>query len=91
MDEYGKTIFLNALIQRKEELFGVSTKFDDKQKLWDEVFQECSSAGCVGLVSSDHLRKTTWQNLQRRARYRYERMMSGDPVSLRKVSIFDLK
>jgi len=80
MDEFGKIVFLNALIRRKEQLFDNPGKlpWDEKQKLWVEIYDECAAAGCIGLVSAEHLRKTTWQNLQRRARFRYEKSLSSE-------------
>ena len=69
-------MFLKAILDRKEKLFGAFSNkltWNDKQKLWEEVYQTCLAGGCVGLISAEHLRKTTWQNLQRRTKDKYDR------------------
>lgn len=79
MDTFGKRIFLKALTDRKQQLFGPSAAPGaEKDRLWREVFEECVREGCTGLRDVDHLRKTTWQNLQRRAKDKYERSRRGD-------------
>ncbi|CAD5222163.1 unnamed protein product [Bursaphelenchus xylophilus] len=79
MDNYGKRVFLQALIDRKAQLFGpTAAPGAEKDRLWREVFEDCMNKKCVGLRDVDHLRKTTWQNLQRRAKDKYERSRRGD-------------
>ena len=76
MDENSKIVFLKAVSERKEDLFGqFSSKltWDTKQKLWQQIFDECSASGCKGLVDAEHLRKVTWQNLQRRSKEKYDK------------------
>ncbi|CAD5216402.1 unnamed protein product [Bursaphelenchus okinawaensis] len=79
MDNYGKRVFLQALIDRKAQLFGpTAAPGAEKDRLWREVFEDCVNKKCIGLRDVDHLRKTTWQNLQRRAKDKYERNRRGD-------------
>ena len=76
MDENTKIAFLKCVLERKEELFGqFSNKLSwiDKQKYWEDIFQECVAGGGNKLVSAEHLRKITWQNLQRRTKEKYDR------------------
>jgi hypothetical protein len=37
------------------------------------VYDVCVSKGCIGLRDAEYLRRTTYQNLQRRAKEKYEK------------------
>ncbi|KAL7075778.1 hypothetical protein ACQ4LE_005376 [Meloidogyne hapla] len=76
MDEYSKIFFLKAVFQHKDILFESYTgrqSWEIKDKLWQQIFNECVDAGCRGLVDAEHLRKVTWQNLQRRSKEKYDK------------------
>ena len=52
MDENSKIVFLKAIFERKDKLFGAfSAKLtrNEKQNLWQEILQECTAAGCIGV------------------------------------------
>jgi len=52
MDENSKIVFLKAIFERKDKLFGAfSAKltWNEKQNLWQEILQQCTAAGCIGL------------------------------------------
>ena len=76
MDEYSKIFFLKAVFQHKDILFEPYTgrqSWEIKDKMWQQIFNECVNAGCRGLVDAEHLRKITWQNLQRRSKEKYDK------------------
>ncbi|CAK5087429.1 unnamed protein product [Meloidogyne enterolobii] len=93
MDENSKIVFLKAVSERKEDLFGqFSSKltWDTKQKLWQQIFDECSASGCKGLVDAEHLRKVTWQNLQRRSKEKYDRSKKTGEGAIKFNQVDDL-
>ena len=86
MDEYSKIIFLKAVYQRKDDLFGNypgRVSWEIKDKMWQQIFDECVEAGCRGLVDAKHLRSVTWQNLQRRSREKYDKSKEGGEGSVK--------
>jgi hypothetical protein len=89
MDTKSKVIFLREVYARKTELF---SKADSKVKdeLWHTIHDVCLAKGCIGLRDAEYLRRTTYQNLQRRAKEKYEKglKIGMEHVNLSEVSVF---
>lgn len=88
MDTKSKVIFLKEVYARKGELFS-KTDSKVKDELWHEVYDVCLAQGCVGLRDAEYLRRTTYQNLQRRAKEKYEKglKIGMDQVNLSEVGV----
>ncbi|KAI6194953.1 hypothetical protein M3Y96_01179700 [Aphelenchoides besseyi] len=89
MDTRSKIIFLKEVRARKHDLFSKGdSRFKDEA--WQDIYTKCLAKGCIGLRNSEYLRRTTYQNIQRRAKEKYEKGLKDGMETINLTEVDEL-